>query len=757
MVTINANGSGSDKDNMTIDAGYLPCLNSLNGIITNVSCNGFSDGAIALTPIVNKGYVTYLWNDGSTTKNRTGIIADTFAVTATDSMGCIITGSYITTQPIKPVINPIAGLDSLCLDSVVLYTDATLKGYWLSSDTTILQIDSILGSTSAIAVGNATVTYSVVSSNCIYSQSLPVVVTDCESGVNSGIDGGVESKSLGNIIAQRAYNKAINSIGNEVDYSKLPLVASIPSIATMGSSGFLSLKDLLPSSTCVSSVLTASVNVYTTSPTDLVNFTNALEVQAQDYNKNSICKAVALATKTSGMVYSHTKPICDRLRSAQILDITTVNSNNISLIQYKLLQDDGNTEYAVSFSAGRNSNTNLYNIQSIWLTENFMGYDTMYNFQLWSSSSTILKNMISNVLQNLSANLPLSQLTSAVAPSSYIVYHNRNGKQLDLKIRNNSSNSAFNLQMNINTTELSTSSMVKTIPITINPFADTVISVNMNDSYEADVKLIANNDIDLIYSNDGTWSISYDNATTINQFNISNDTLTPQIDEWRLFRNITINATSSDYVSIYKLLRPAAMPKDITAFKGLKFIASCSGAGTIRITLVKSSITDWNSQYFIDIPVQNGTKEYILSMSDFAALGVHDLNANDITTINFAFEVNTGMQSNINATLTNVRFTKYDAAYLNSLTSKKISISPNPSNGSFICTVMSDKAGTYTLRMVNISTGVTAASQMVQLAVGENKIPINFSGLYNEKALYVIKLEGINGEIYSPTKIVILK
>ena len=758
MVTIDANGTGLNKDNTTIDAGYVPCLNKITATLTDLNCNGSSDGAITLTATGNKGAVNYLWNDGVNTKDRSNIAADTFTVIASDSIGCIINGSYIITQPTRPVIQPIVGIDSLCLDSTFTFTNATLNGYWTSTDTAVLQIDSLSGNAVTNMIGTDTVLYSIKVGNCIYSQINPVVVPDCGTGVNSGVNGGVESKSLGNVIAERVYNKAINNISNDVDYARLTKVSSIPSVVVMGTGGYLGLKDLLPSKYAVQSVLTGTIDVYTSSPGDLVTFTNALEVQAQDYTKNNVCKAVALATKTNGMVYAHTKPICDRLRGAQILDVADITVNNISLIQYKLLQEDGNIEYAVSFSAGRNSNTSLYNIQSIWLNENFTGYDTMFNFQLWSSSSIILKNMAGSVLNNLTANLPVSQLVASTPPATYIVSHNRTGKQLNLRIRNNTANTAFTLQMNVNNTELSTTQAIKTIPVSINPYDETTVMVNMNDSYEADVRLILNNqDADLVYTNDGTWNISYSNNTSVNQFTINNDTLTPQVDEWRLFRNVALNAVSSDYVSIYKLLRAAGEPKDITAFKGLRFTASANGAGTVKITLVKNSIADWSNQYSIDIPIQSGNKDYAISMSDFAAAGLHNLNANDITTINFAFEVNSGTKTTVTATLNNVRFTRYDAAYLNSLTNKSVSIFPNPSNGIFTCKVMSDKVATYNMNIVNITTGNTVATIPVQLVNGENKIPVSLNEQSKEHGVYLLKLESDNGGKYNPSKLVIIR
>ena len=759
LITIDVNGAGFDRDNYSIDAGYIPCLKAINATVNDVTCYGLTNGSILITPVSNYGTVNYVWNDGANTQNRMNIGADTFSVVATDGLGCAVNASYIVNQPTKVTVGVVSGLDSLCLDSAVVFTDTTINGIWTVTDTTILKIDSITGSVVPSGVGNANVVYSLQVGNCTYSQSKLVVVTDCSGEVNSGVTGGVESKSLGTAIADRVYNKAINSISNIVDYAKMPKVNSIPSIMVMGTGSYLGLKDLLPSKYSVKLVLQHNIDVYTSSPSDLVNFTNALEVQAQDYTDNNVCKAVALATKTSGMVYAHTKPICDRLRGAQLLDVKTISVNNIGLIQYKLLQEDGNTEYAISFSAGRNNNTALYTIQSIWLNENFAGYDTMYNFQLWSSSSTVLKSMAQNVIDNLSSNLPVTQITVASIPETYIVSHERVGKDFNFKIRNNSANTTFNIQMNINNTELpSTSTAVKNIPVTVNPFGETTVSVKMNDSYEADVRLIQNNkDADLVYTNDGTWNISYSNNTTVSQYSVSNDTLTPQVDELRLFRNVSLNAVSSDYISVYRLLKSAGAPKDVTDYKGIKFTASATGAGSMRITLVKNSIADWNSQYSIDVPVQNGTNDYVVSLSDFAAAGVHGLNASDITTINFAFQINSGVKSNVALTLNNVRFAKSLSVSPTNLNSKNISIVPNPTNGKFDCKLVSDKVGSYTLKIISLTTGLTMFTMPVQLTAGENTVKVNMNEQVREHGVYLLKLEGESGGNYNPTKLVIIR
>lgn len=74
----------------------------LNGttVITNVLCNGANTGAINLTPTGGTGPYTFLWNDGITTEDRTGLAAGTYFVTITDSNSCQVTINNIQiTQP----------------------------------------------------------------------------------------------------------------------------------------------------------------------------------------------------------------------------------------------------------------------------------------------------------------------------------------------------------------------------------------------------------------------------------------------------------------------------------------------------------------------------------------------------------------------------------------------------------------------------------------------------------------------------------
>jgi hypothetical protein len=70
-------------------------------VVTNVSCNGGSNGSINLTPTGGVGPYVYNWGGGiTTTKDRSNLTAGTYSVTITDVNGCSRTISGITvTQP----------------------------------------------------------------------------------------------------------------------------------------------------------------------------------------------------------------------------------------------------------------------------------------------------------------------------------------------------------------------------------------------------------------------------------------------------------------------------------------------------------------------------------------------------------------------------------------------------------------------------------------------------------------------------------
>ena len=67
--------------------------------ITNVSCNGGSNGSITVTLSGGRTPYSFNWGGGITSQNRTGLSAGTYSLTVTDSSGCVATSTAVVGQP----------------------------------------------------------------------------------------------------------------------------------------------------------------------------------------------------------------------------------------------------------------------------------------------------------------------------------------------------------------------------------------------------------------------------------------------------------------------------------------------------------------------------------------------------------------------------------------------------------------------------------------------------------------------------------
>ena len=72
---------------------------NLSTLVTNITCNGQSNGSIDLTVSGGVSPYTYSWTGGATTQDRTGLAAGTYTVTVTDANACTKTLSTTITQP----------------------------------------------------------------------------------------------------------------------------------------------------------------------------------------------------------------------------------------------------------------------------------------------------------------------------------------------------------------------------------------------------------------------------------------------------------------------------------------------------------------------------------------------------------------------------------------------------------------------------------------------------------------------------------
>jgi hypothetical protein len=109
LVTDNSGCQNTASTTVAFAAGF-----SATASVTNVSCNGGSNGAINVTPIGGISPYTYLWNTGATTQSLSALSPNTYTVTITDQNGCTFTLTPTVTQPTAltltaPTITPTNG------------------------------------------------------------------------------------------------------------------------------------------------------------------------------------------------------------------------------------------------------------------------------------------------------------------------------------------------------------------------------------------------------------------------------------------------------------------------------------------------------------------------------------------------------------------------------------------------------------------------------------------------------------------------
>ena len=597
------------------------------------------------------------------------------------------------------------------------------------------------------ADGSYLVKLVVTNGTCKDSTSYNVYVSNCS--VTTGGGGGVESKTIGNIIGQRLYGNAINNRGQE---AKASTTGYTKSTAVVNGPSDLKLSDLIPAG------VVGTDRALISSPTDLVNFTNALEVLAVDYTKTNVNKAVAFATRTAGDVYSHTKPICDRLRGAELMEVKTISVNGYSVMAYKVRQRTGEVEYAMNLNAGVKVGRSSISVQSNWFTDSYVKDETMFNFQLWAVSYDMVGNMAKDIISKLQQTGTVQAVTNTDLPTVYVSKGNRTGTNVNVTVQNNTSNTSgyFELREKQNEGSVET---VRTVPFTVGANKATTVAIPVQDYYEASMYMYVGGKLtDLLYMADGTWSVDYNkNTTSISKFEVSNESNPQEVaGEYRLMRNVQVTGSTKDYISVYKTLNGGGIEQNLTSYKGLKFTTDALGVGQLTVTLMKKGVQNWADQYSYTINLDGTSKEYAVGLSAFKSTKTptQAISANDILGVNFGYSNTRGGNTNATINLSKVRFTTVDIAAAQAIQSKAVSIYPNPvSTGQFTAKFMSEEEQTVVLRVVEIATGKTVRTQFVQAKKGTNQVGVQLDRATNN-GMYSVQVQSDNGN-YETQKLMI--
>jgi gliding motility-associated-like protein len=165
-----------------------------NTVGTNVTCNGYSNGAVDLSVLGGSPIYTYTWTNSlsvvvATTQDLTNVVADDYTVVVTDLNGCQITLMQTITQPLLPLASSTVITDVLCNGDNTGEIDLTISGgtspftySWVSGPVTE-DIFNLFAGTYAYTVTDV--------NGCVHSNSVtviqpaqPLLVTNVITNVN---------------------------------------------------------------------------------------------------------------------------------------------------------------------------------------------------------------------------------------------------------------------------------------------------------------------------------------------------------------------------------------------------------------------------------------------------------------------------------------------------------------------------------------------------------------------------------------------
>ena len=181
---------------------------SLTESHVNVLCFGDSTGSININSLGGTAPYTYLWDTGATTEDITNLIAGTYTVIATDSLGCDTSLTIIVTEPFAPLFLSSLVTDVLCFGESTGAIDLSVTGgtpsysySWVNGANT-QDIDSVtIGNYTVVVTDAAGCVDSLTSS--ITQPSSPLLITEthtdalCVATQTGSIDASVSGGSPG--------------------------------------------------------------------------------------------------------------------------------------------------------------------------------------------------------------------------------------------------------------------------------------------------------------------------------------------------------------------------------------------------------------------------------------------------------------------------------------------------------------------------------------------------------------------------------
>lgn len=564
--------------------------------------------------------------------------------------------------------------------------------------------------------------------------------------LSSGNEGGLESNDrLSQKVNQRNYLRSKNNYKfDKLKAKKIQKSKNYKKIASKSES--FQLSDLVPMD------VIEGAEAIESSPSDLIDITNATELISVDYVKNNETVAVVLATKTENGVYEHTKFICDRLLGAEILSVSTIEIKEQPFIKSIIKNRDGTKEFVLSFSGKLKNNDANFGIESHWNIDKYEAGATFYNFQIWTNTIDDLFTLGEETLELFDIQKPISDFNNSTPPPVFVkkgVY--KNGA-LELELINVSRSKTIVIDAGFKRTETSETEYFNE---TIELEAGYITNLKIETGNIFDIGFRIENDSnrtpDDVFMSDGVWGKDDSpEGTTVTNFEITQNESLYTGTGYKVERDIALKATTNSYVSAYRSFTPTFKTVDLSEYNALEF--SATGNSDVEITIVKEGIDQWENQFKKTVKLTEEKNDFVISLDHFKSLTVNNFDLSDVVSIVFTMSSDGVTTVEKELAIKDLVFIQKTLSVDNNVVEEgETVLYPNPMKLSTELSFYSEVEARSKLEVYNI-TGALLKRTYFDTKFGNNKISLEKEKL--SAGLYFVKLSN-NNKTYKTKKLII--
>jgi uncharacterized repeat protein (TIGR01451 family) len=568
------------------------------------------------------------------------------------------------------------------------------------------------------------------------------------SGSSGGNDGGLESDgSLAELIAQRNFSKG-KTDAKKTYNSPAELVFFNEAMAKAGQitpeSNLKSITDLVE---FVPENGPFGTQAYITTPGDLLGVSNAREVFSADYfdADNKRMAAILGLTTNGGEVYNHTKVICDRLTGATLEMVKTVQVDNHSFIMNKLVQANGDIDYAVSFIAYVDGNN--YIIDNRWHQEEYQVPSDVeiFNFQIWSATPQSTVELMESVFGMLKEKRELTYTTADQPEVPTVIVEKgdyRSGK-IVLEVLNPYRVEQVKVKGSLTRFENATrESFSYELQVNIGDDGRSLVEVPTGFVFDADFSVgpTEGGKRDGLYFADGPWSKEFDRSGA-RIFEMVRDMHDGSsfADSYLLERNVQMNGEVKTYASLFRLLKPGSISVDLNDYNQLVFEGS--GVGEVELTIAKSSIENWNDQYRIRFSLSANEKTYRVDFNQLKSSALSQgFTAEDIESVTISFNGDGVNFQPFAIAVKNMRFSKSEGVepIIGQSLALDLNVYPNPMQKHGFIEFNLPETGETQIMIYDITGREVLDVCNTELFAGNHRMPINLD--HAENGIYLVKM-----------------